>query len=211
MFGQELAKNALKIAQKMGNNRSLGKCALAVGDALSATVGEDIARKFRGNAYQWLPKLKQDLGKKYWTYLRQSKDTTNLPAGSIVLWDKQPAHPYGHIEIADGYGHLISDFIRSDKLALYISNPANIVPQIFVPVEQKVEIKNALLPFDVKVTATTLNIRTNPVNGAIVDKVENGTIMTVWAMQTVGNSQWGKNSKGFFCMVEEGKEYVSMV
>lgn len=35
-FGNKLGEASLKIAKKMGNTKSIGKCALAVGDAVSA-------------------------------------------------------------------------------------------------------------------------------------------------------------------------------
>lgn len=196
-LGQNLGKAAYETAKNMGNNKSLGKCALAVGNALSKVVGESVASKFRGNAYQWLPKLKSDLGKKYWKYLKQSKDTTNLPAGSIVLWDKQPAHPYGHIEIADGNKHLCSDFIRDDFRPLYVSNPANVIPYIFIPLDNN----DKKLPYDVKVTATALNIREKAdIKSKIKFTVPQGTILRVWAIETKENVIWGKNSDGYFSL-----------
>lgn len=199
-FGNDLGDAAYRVAKKMGNTKSLGKCALAVGDALSAVVGESIAVKFRGNAYTWIEKVKGTLGQRYWRYLKQSKDTSGLPKGSLVIWDKQDLHPYGHIEIADGAGHLCSDFIRSDKLAIYKQNPANIVPLIFIPCETSTN-TNSGLPYDVEVTASTLNIREHAdVNSAIVATANKGDVLTVWAIETKTDRKWGKNSKGFFAL-----------
>lgn len=205
-FGQTLGKAAYETAKNMGNNKSLGKCALAVGNALSSVLGENIACKFRGNAYEWLPKLQSDLGKKYWKFLKQSTDTTKLPAGSIVLWNRQKAHPYGHIEIADGNGHLCSDFIRDDFRPLYFSNPENIVPHIFIPIlTQK-------LPFEVKVTASALNIREESnTKSKIKFSVPRGTILKVWALETKGDTQWGKNSDGYFCLFDNKNEYTKVL
>lgn len=201
-FGNNLGDAAQRVAKRMGNTKSLGKCALAVGDALSAVVGESIARQFRGNAWTWIDKVKNtQLGKQYWRFLKQSKDTTGLPAGSLVIWDKQNAHPYGHIEIADGKGNLCSDFIRSDKLAIYRSNPANIVPLIFIPCETSINV-NKKVPYDVAVTADLLNIREHSdVNSKKVGSAKNGDILTVWAEETKEDgTKWGKNSKGFFSL-----------
>lgn len=199
-FGQDLANSAVKVAKKMGNKTSLGKCALAVGDALSAVVGENIAAKFRGNAYTWIEKVKSTTGQKYWKFLKQSSNTSGLPAGSLVIWDKQKIHPYGHIEIADGKGHLCSDFIRSDKLALYRQNPANIVPLIFIPCGIKTN-ANKNLPYDVRVVADILNIREDSdINSKITATAKMGDIMTVWAIETKPDRKWGKNAKGFFAL-----------
>lgn len=201
-FGDNLGEAAQRVAKKMGNTKSLGKCALAVGDALSAVVGENVARQFRGNAWTWINKVKNtELGKKYWRFLKQSKDTTGLPSGALVIWDKQNAHPYGHIEIADGKGNLCSDFIRSDKLAIYRSNPAKIVPLIFIPCETSINV-NKEVPYDVVVTADLLNIREHSnINSKKIESVKKGDILTVWAEETKeDDTKWGKNSKGFFSL-----------
>lgn len=199
LFGEELANAAVRVAKKMGNTKSLGKCALAVGDSLSAVVGESVACQFRGNAWTWIAKVKSPNGQKYWKFLKQSKDTTNLPAGSLVIWDRQAAHPYGHIEIADGKGNLCSDFIRSDKLAIYKSNPAKIVPLIFIPCQADA-VSNKILPYDVKVTADVLNIREHSdTNSKIITTAKRGEILTVWAEETK-DRKWGKNAKGFFAL-----------
>jgi hypothetical protein len=204
-FGEQFGAAAYRVAKKMGNTQSLGKCALAVGDAFSAVVGESVASQFRGNAYEWSKKV-VSFGRRYWKLYKQSADTTKLPAGSLVIWDKQPAHPYGHIEVADGNGNLCSDFIRSDKLALYRSNPAGIVPLIFFPVEAEAPQADNKLPYDVRVAVSVLNIRKAPsVNSQVVATVKKGDVLTVWAIETKEDPQnfvrrWGKNAKGFFAL-----------
>ena len=199
LFGEALGQTAYKIAQKMGNRKSTGKCALAVGDALSAVLGEAVASKYRGHAYHWLVPLKCAT-KKYWEWKGFSSETRNLPAGSLVVWDRQTAHPYGHIEIADGKGHLCSDFIRDDWRPLYVSNPANIVPQIFKPLAFEVPEQDKL-PYDMVVLCDTLNIRKNPsVSSSVVGQAHKGDILTVWAIKTTANRVWGKNSKGYFAL-----------
>lgn len=137
-FGSKLAANAVRRGGR--TTKSGGQCALAVGDALSNTIGEKEASKYRGNAWQWINKLK-GIGSKYFNYAGiagSNKEIRNIPKGSIAVWNKQQAHPYGHIEIADGQGHLISDFSRPADLNLYRSNPAGIKPMIFTPKGVKV-------------------------------------------------------------------------
>lgn len=208
-FGKAFGEAAYKIANKMGGTKSQGKCALAVGDALSMIMGENIARQYRGNAWTWISKVKNS---NLWYFLKQSKDTSNLPAGSLVIWDKQPTHPYGHIEVADGKGHLCSDFIRSDKLTLYRSNPANVVPLIFVPAELQTQSTNYNLPAKVKVLASVLNIREHAgMDAKIVGQYKKGDIVTIWAVETKTTTQWGKNSKGFFCLFNEKESLVEHV
>ena len=171
------------------------------------------ACRFRGNAFTWLPKLKGQLGQKYWKFLKQSKNTTGLPAGSIVLWDRQPAHPFGHIEVADGNGHLCSDFIRSDKLALYYKNPANIVPMIFVPIESdnKPTIKGEL-PYDVIVTVDVLNVReTASTSANIIKTLSKGTRVKIWGIKTDNDKKWGKLSKGYICLSLNNKIYAKRI
>lgn len=212
-FGKQFGLSAYKTAKNMGNTKSLGKCALAVGDALARVLGEGIACRFRGNAFTWLPKLKGQLGQKYWKFLKQSKNTTGLPAGSIVLWDRQPAHPFGHIEVADGNGHLCSDFIRSDKLALYYNNPANITPMIFVPIESdnKPTIKGEL-PYDVIVTADVLNVReTASTSANIIKTLSKGTRVKIWGIKTDNDKKWGKLSKGYICLSLNNKTYAKRI
>lgn len=132
-LGDRLAQNAIAI----GGHRttSSGVCALKVGDALERTDPSIIKATGRGNAWTWINKLKGP-GKKWFNYAgkaKSNKDLANLAPGSIAVWNRQSAHPYGHIEIADGRGHLISDFSRPANLNLYRSNPANIKPEIFTP------------------------------------------------------------------------------
>lgn len=212
-FGKQFGLSAYKTAKNLGNTKSLGKCALAVGDALARVLGENIACQFRGNAFTWLPKLKGQLGQKYWKLLKQSKNTSGLPAGSIVLWDKQPAHPFGHIEVADGNGHLCSDFIRSDKLALYYNNPANIVPMIFVPIENDSKpSKKSGLPYDVVITVDVLNVReTASTSAKIIKTLNKGIQVKIWGIKTDKDKTWGKLSTGYICMSLNSKKYVKRV
>ena len=55
------------------------------------------------------------------------------------------------------------------------------------------------LPYTVEVTATALNIRAGAgVQHHVLETVKKGTKLTVWAIQTVNGSSWGKNAVGFF-------------
>ena len=203
LFGEALGKSAYKIAQKMGNKKSIGKCALAVGDAVSAVLGEEVARCYRGHAYKWLIPLKCAT-KKYWNFKGCTSNTKNLKAGTLVVWDRQEAHPYGHIEIADGFGHLCSDFIRDDFRPLYVNNPAKIIPQIFEPVEFNVadpdEAPNNV-PYDVIVTCDVLNIRKSTrIDGQVTARAKRGDVLTVWAIKHGKERIWGKNNKGYFAL-----------
>lgn len=212
-FGKQFGLSAYKTAKNMGNTKSLGKCALAVGDALAMVLGESVARRFRGNAFNWLPKLKGRIGQKYWKFLKQSKNTIGLPAGSIVLWNRQPAHPFGHIEVADGNGHLCSDFIRSDKLTLYYNNPANIIPMIFVPIESDSKpIIKGELPYDMIVTADVLNVReTANTSAKIIKTLSKGTQVKIWGIKTDKDKIWGKLSKGYICLSLNNKTYAKRI
>ena len=42
----------------------------------------------------------------------RSDQLSSLPAGSIVVWGRSKQHPHGHVSIADGKGHEISDRLR---------------------------------------------------------------------------------------------------
>ena len=137
-LGDRLAQNAISIGGK--TTTSTGWCALKVGDAIERTDPNIIRATGRGNAWEWISKLKGP-GSKWFNYAgkaRSNKDLASLAPGSIAVWNKQSAHPYGHIEIADGRGHLISDFSRPANLYLYRSNPAGITPDIFTPKGVKV-------------------------------------------------------------------------
>lgn len=136
-FADNLANAAIR--RGGGRTSSTGVCALAVGDAFSSVVGEKEASKFRGNAWTWINSLSTK-GSKWFKkagIAGSDKELRNIPKGSIAVWDKQPAHPYGHIEIADGRGNLISDFRRPANLGLYKNNPAGIKPIIFTPKDVK--------------------------------------------------------------------------
>ena len=70
------------------------------------------------------------------------------------------------------------------------------------PVNNKEEVKedNNELPFKVK-TLCDLNIRSGA--GADFEKiriVNKGSILTVWAVETNGDMQWGKNGKEYFAL-----------
>lgn len=56
------------------------------------------------------------------------------------------------------------------------------------------------LPYEVK-TTTNLNIRIAPsTTSAIIRTVPAGTVLKVWAIQTIGGRVWGKNGAQYFCL-----------
>ena len=56
------------------------------------------------------------------------------------------------------------------------------------------------LPYKVK-TTSDLNIRSGAgTNYSIIRTAKKGEIMTVWAIETNGNTKWGKNGKEYFCL-----------
>lgn len=55
------------------------------------------------------------------------------------------------------------------------------------------------LPYDVK-TIVNLNVRKYPINGDVVTTLPKGTVLRVWAEQTVNGDKWGKNELGFFAL-----------
>jgi hypothetical protein len=57
----------------------------------------------------------------------QPKDLPKLPAGAVVVWNKGPGHPHGHISIALGNGKE-----ASDKLRTQITNYGTSV-RVFLP------------------------------------------------------------------------------
>lgn len=56
------------------------------------------------------------------------------------------------------------------------------------------------LPYDVR-TTSDLNIRTGAgTNYSIIRVANKGEILTVWAIQTNGDTKWGKNGKEYFSL-----------
>ena len=129
-FGHKLANEANRVAF----SSSHGKCGLYVGNAVARTLGEGVASHLRGNGSDWAKTLKSPTGKKYFTSRGTENNLNNLrklPAGSILSWPAAGRHVYGHVEIADGRGNLISDF-RRPAGQIYRDTP-NLRPSVFTP------------------------------------------------------------------------------
>lgn len=129
-FGNKLASAISRISG--GIVRSTGRCALKVGDAFESVLGKK-AGSYRGHGWQWKDKLDNSEYFNKGKVATSNEDLKNLPAGSVVVWGKQKAHPFGHVEVSDGKGKLISDFARSADLNLYKSNPEGVKPIIYIP------------------------------------------------------------------------------
>ena len=68
------------------------------------------------------------------------------------------------------------------------------------PINQVTNDIKPKLPYKVQTTAN-LNIRTGPsTKHTIIRLAKKGEILTVWAIETKGNMQWGKNGKEYFCL-----------
>ncbi|MBX7148959.1 hypothetical protein K1X76_07720 [bacterium] len=103
-FGDKLAFAATTVATDMS---SKGKCYRGVKSALY-----QMGINLKGYAaYQAKDQLLAS--PKFKTLDVAAEDLNKLPAGSIVVWDKSPQKPYGHISIALGNGQEASDHIQN--------------------------------------------------------------------------------------------------
>ena len=70
----------------------------------------------------------------------------------------------------------------------------------FTPVKEKQEISHPPLPYKVKAKCD-INIRKGAgTNFPIIRVAKKGAVLTVWAVETVGTTQWGKNAEEYFCL-----------
>lgn len=70
----------------------------------------------------------------------------------------------------------------------------------FTPVKEKQEVPIPPLPYKVK-TKCDINIRKGAgTNFPVVRVAKKGSVLTVWAVETVGNTRWGKNAEEHFCL-----------
>lgn len=101
---RELAAAALR--ESTDGDSQGGWCSRDVGEALRA-VGLGVAR---GDAWTKAAVLARD------PRFRELKVAPNeidrLPPGAIIVWDKGPGLPYGHISVALGDGREASDLLR---------------------------------------------------------------------------------------------------
>lgn len=93
------------------NGSTTGWCLRGVNRALQKAYGFSFAY---GSAYQALGELQsrpefEEITNQY----PNKSDLKNLPAGAIVIWGRNDAHPHGHISIALGDGREASDHIAN--------------------------------------------------------------------------------------------------
>lgn len=106
-----LASTARSVAMSRGGYNSTGRCLGGVNQALRQTYGEEYGI-WKNSAYQALPVLRSEPFTSKFREVDVSRDELpNLPAGSIVVWDRSEGHPHGHISIALGNGQEASDYI----------------------------------------------------------------------------------------------------
>lgn len=103
-MGRKLAAAALK--ESTDGDSQGGWCARDVGEALRA-VGLGVAR---GDAWTKAAVLAND--KRFREIQVSDSDLDRLPPGAIIVWDKGPGLPYGHISIALGDGREASDLLK---------------------------------------------------------------------------------------------------
>jgi len=101
-FGQSLAKDAFANANGPG-----GWCFRWVSQAL----GRHGVRCSGASAYMGADQLARN-DKFREVHGLSRNQLKSLPAGAVVVWDRAPSHPHGHISIADGHGREACDRIR---------------------------------------------------------------------------------------------------
>lgn len=107
--GTETGRKLASIAQQEATNGDSqgGWCLRDVSRALSK-VGINVSGASAYMAADQLannPKVKE--------IKASSSELSKLPPGAIVVWDKGPGHPHGHISIALGNGKEASDLVRN--------------------------------------------------------------------------------------------------
>ena len=102
--GRRLAAAALK--ESTDGDSPGGYCARDVGEALRS-IGMGVAR---GDAWTKAEVLAND--KRFKEIKVAPNEIDRLPPGAIIVWDKGPGLPYGHISIALGDGREASDKLR---------------------------------------------------------------------------------------------------
>jgi len=123
--GNALAASVVNMIDKHGASK--GWCLAGVNRALNDTFGFTFAF---GSAYQSLGAMQQrdDFADVTAQYPNKS-DLKRLPAGAIVIWDRDADNPHGHISIALGDGREASDHIANQYTN--ISNSYH----VFVPID----------------------------------------------------------------------------
>ncbi len=107
--GKKLAEAVVSCINTNGSTK--GWCLRGVNKAMQKVYGYGFSF---GSAYQALGALQKDSNFVEITSQYPNKtDLKNLPAGAIVVWGKNGAHPHGHISIALGDGREASDHIAN--------------------------------------------------------------------------------------------------
>jgi len=94
-----------------GANGTRGKCLKGVNDTLQRAYGFRLSYPSAYMAKQSLDKMTDRFVNVTHQYQPASK-LSQLPPGAIVVWDKKPGHPHGHISISLGNGQEASDHIQ---------------------------------------------------------------------------------------------------
>lgn len=104
-FGKKFAQQAEKTARRINTP---GLCLKGVNDTMEA-MGIPVQRE--AAAYMALDNFRSN---KRFREVKASKDQLkSLPAGAVVIWDKGPGLPYGHISVALGNGREASSTVRN--------------------------------------------------------------------------------------------------
>ena len=107
--GKKLAEAVVSCINTNGS--TTGWCLRGVNRAMSKVYGYGFSF---GSAYQALGALQSDSNFVEITgQYPNASDLKNLPAGAIVVWGNNSAHPHGHISIALGDGREASDHIAN--------------------------------------------------------------------------------------------------
>ncbi len=104
-FGKKFAAQAEKTARRINTP---GLCLKGVNDTMEA-MGMPVQRE--ASAYMALDNFQNN---KRFKEVKVSKDQLkSLPAGAVVIWDKGPGLPHGHISVALGNGREASSTVRN--------------------------------------------------------------------------------------------------
>lgn len=104
-FGKKLAAQAEKTARRINTP---GLCLKGVNDTMEA-MGLPVQRE--ASAYMALDNFRNN---KRFQEVKVSKDKlSSLPPGAVVIWNKGPGLPHGHISVALGGGREASSTVRN--------------------------------------------------------------------------------------------------
>lgn len=107
-YGRALAADARKNATGSGGwcfryaGQALGRAGVKVSGASAYMAADQMAKS---NKFHEVGGLK-------------ASELAKLPPGAVVVWDRSPGHPHGHISISLGDGREASDVIRRQATAV---------------------------------------------------------------------------------------------